>query len=268
MTQLVWNADGYRIFEAGVDHAVLYRRGIPGVAWNGIRSVNEAPQGGTSSPYYNDGTRYLNLRTQTEFAGTIEAFTYPDEFDACNGSAYLDWGISIDDQVREEFDLSYRTKIGNDQEGIDFGSKIHLVYNVSVAPSARKFSSISSNIDPTIFSWAFETVPIEIDGFMPTAHVTIDTRKLDPRYIRALENFLYGTPQRGAYLPHPEELIDYFKTLPDIYEILPNFVSGLSPIETRDFADLAPTATPGFYSIPENSRLTPTNREGLYTLDS
>lgn len=208
---LVWDAVGERYYETGVDHGVLYLRDetgayTKGVAWNGLTAVSEAPSGAESNPQYADNIKYLNLVSAEEFSATIEAFTYPDEFEECDGSATLATGVSIGQQNRKTFGFSYRTKIGNDVAGQDLGYKIHLVYGCLAAPSERGYQTVNDSPEALTFSWEVSTTPVPVTGFKPTATVTINSRTTDPAKLKALEDLLYGAEAAEATLPMPDAI--------------------------------------------------------------
>ena len=208
---LVWDADGKRYYETGVDHGVLYLRDetgayTKGVAWNGLTAVSEAPSGAESNPQYADNIKYLNLVSAEEFSATIEAFTYPDEFELCDGSATLATGVTIAQQDRKTFGFSYRTKVGNDVAGQDLGYKIHLVYGCLAAPSARDYQTVNDSPEALKFSWEVSTTPVPVTGFKPTATATINSRTTDPAKLKALEDILYGTNTAEARLPMPDAI--------------------------------------------------------------
>lgn len=214
MTRLEWGTTGERFYEAGVDRGVLYPQAGDGVPWNGLVSVTEEPSGGEATPYYVDGIKYLNLAGIEEFGGTIEAYTYPDEFAECDGTAVIGNGLFIGQQRRKPFDLSYRTKIGNDIRGLDLGYKLHLIYNALASPTSKGYSTVGESIEPITFSWPFSTTPV-ISGpsLRPTSHVTLDSRKVRPDVLAAIEDILYGTSSTAARIPGITELISYFPTL-------------------------------------------------------
>lgn len=207
MSKLVWDAVGDRFYETGVSHGVLFVKKSDGtydngVAWNGLTAVNQSPSGGESNYQYADNIKYLNLRSREDFAGTIEAFTYPDEFEACDGSIALVSGVHAGQQNRKAFGFSYRTEIGNDVDGDDHGYKIHLVYGATVNPSEKSYSTINDSPEAINFSWEFETIPVEvetkIDGkkVKPVAHLEIDSRAFTTtaakEALAAFEEKLYG----------------------------------------------------------------------------
>lgn len=221
MTQKIqWDETAKRLFETGVDHAVLYPMSDTGtypegVAWNGIVGITESPSGAEANPKYADNIKYLNLISAEEFGGTIEAFTYPDEFGECDGSVEPTPGLQLTQQARKAFGLAYRTLLGNDVDGQDHGYKLHLIYGAMAAPSERGFQSINDSPEAITFSWEITTTPVEVSGYKPTASLVIDSTKVDPTKLAAFETILYGTaattdPVAAAVegrLPLPAEVI-------------------------------------------------------------
>ena len=211
MPKLTWDNTGERIFETGVKQGVLYPiqsdgKYTKGVAWNGLTAVTESPSGAEATALYADDIKYLNLLSNEEFGATIEAYTYPDEFAECDGSAELATGVMIGQQKRKIFGLCYRTTIGNDVEGNDYGYKLHLVYGCLAAPSENGYSTINDNPDAITFSWEVTTTPVNVEGFKPTSQITIDSTKADPTKLAALEAVLYGAEAAEAKLPLPDEV--------------------------------------------------------------
>ena len=211
MPKLTWDNTGERIFETGVKQGVLYPiqsdgKYTKGVAWNGLTAVTESPSGAEATALYADDIKYLNLLSNEEFGATIEAYTYPDEFAECDGSAELATGVMIGQQKRKIFGLCYRTTIGNDVEGNDYGYKLHLVYGCLAAPSEKGYSTINDNPDAITFSWEVSTTPVNVEGFKPTSQITIDSTKADPTKLAALEAILYGSTETEAKLPLPDEV--------------------------------------------------------------
>ena len=210
MTALVWDATGEHFYETGVDHGVLYipTEGVysKGVAWNGLTGVTESPSGAESNPQYADNIKYLNLISAEEWAGTIEAFTYPDEFAACNGEKELADGVTVGQQSRSTFGMSYRTKIGNDTDGSDHAYKIHLLYGLTAAPSEKAYATVNDSPEAVTFSWEASSVPVNVSGMLPTSSITIDSRTADPTKLAALEKILYGAEAAEARLPLPDEV--------------------------------------------------------------
>ncbi len=210
MPTLVWGAAGTRFFEAGVDKGVLYVGSNPGIAWNGLVSINEETDGGEAQPFYYDGIKYLNIAAAEEFKATLEAFTYPDEFGVCDGTANPFDGLFITHQRRVPFGLSYRTKVGNDLDGSDHAYKIHLIYNALAEPASRSNSTIDEALAPTNFSWNLSTRAPAIADFRRTAHFIVDSRTAAPEALQDIESILYGTDELGARLPSIEEILEIF----------------------------------------------------------
>ena len=215
MAKIEWDKIGERVYETGVDHGVLYVRGElgtypTGVAWNGLTAVTESPSGAEATPLYADNIKYLNLFSAEEFGATIEAYTYPEEFAACDGSATPRKGISVGQQARKVFGLSYRTRLGNDVDGNDHGYKLHLIYGASAAPSERAYATINDSPEAITFSWELTTNPVNVTGLKPTAILTIDSTQVDADELAALEEALYGTTNTSAGLPLPDDVIAMF----------------------------------------------------------
>lgn len=210
MTVLEWDKTGERIFETGVDRGVLYIEDKAGIAWTGLISVSDAPSGGEISSYYMDGIKYLTVAESEEFGAAISAFTYPDEFEQCDGTATILNGLSVTHQPKKSFSLVYRTKVGNDVDGSDYAYKIHVVYNAQAAPSPRGYNSLSESIEPITFSWSITALPVLVEGFKPSAHLVIDSRKTLAGFITYFEEILYGNDYRISRLPDVQEFIDLF----------------------------------------------------------
>lgn len=214
MSKLVWDQTGQRTYETGVKQGVLYPQATgatgdlypKGVAWNGLTAVTESPSGAESNPLYADDIKYLNLLSAEEFGATVEAYTYPEEFAQCDGSAELAPGVMIGQQPRKPFGLSYKTTIGNDTEGNDYGYKLHIIYGAMAAPSEKGYATINDSPEAITFSWELTTTPVSVNGFKPTATVTIDSTKTDSDKLKALEDILYGTEDAEARLPLPDEI--------------------------------------------------------------
>lgn len=211
MSKLQWDKIGERTYETGVDHAVLFPivdgTYPKGVAWSGITAINENPSGAEANPFYADNIKYLNIMSAEDFGASIEAYTYPTEFEACDGSAEAAPGVIIGQQTRKSFGLSYRTKIGNDTDGQDHGYKLHFIYNALAAPSSRSHQTVNASPEPTTLSWEVSTTPVDISGYNPTAHLTIDSTRTDARRMRLIEDIIYGTEKTEARMPMPEEII-------------------------------------------------------------
>lgn len=213
MAKLVWDKTGDRLYETGVKNGVLY---IPtagvyskGVAWNGLTAVTESPSGAEATALYADDIKYLSLMSTEEFGATVEAYTYPDEFAACDGSAELADGVMIGQQKRSTFGLCYKTTIGNDTDGNDHGYKLHIIYGAQAAPSEKAYTTINDSPEAITFSWEITTTPVNVTGAKPTASLVIDSTKADPTKLAALEDILYGKdgePGNEPRLPLPDEI--------------------------------------------------------------
>ena len=220
MAKLEWDKTGTHYFENGVDHGVLYPQTDgevsgsvvygDGVAWNGLTSVTQSPEGAEPSAVYADNIKYLSLLSVEEFNATIEAYTYPDEFAACDGSASLGEGVTIDQQARKTFCLSYRTKIGNDVNS-DLGYKIHIIYGCLAAPSERAYETVNDSPEAMTLSWEISTTPVVVTGFKPTSHLVIDSTKVKPAALKAIEDALYGTESEKAKILMPDEVAALIK---------------------------------------------------------
>ena len=209
MSKLKWDQSGERTYETGVSKGVLYPQAAgaysKGVAWNGLTGVTESPSGAEATPFYADNTKYINLMSAEEFGATVEAYTYPDEFAACNGEASLVDGVTIGQQKRTPFGMSYQTKVGNDQDP-EAGYKIHLIYGALAAPSEKAYATVNDSPEAITFSWELTTTPVEVEGFKPTATLVIDSTKVDSEKLAALEAVLYGSEAEEARLPLPDEV--------------------------------------------------------------
>lgn len=214
MAALTWDAVGERLYETGVDRGVLYpydttqKKYGTGVAWNGMTGVTESPSGAEATALYANNNKYLSLYSAEEFGCTIEAYTYPDEFAACDGSATLVSGVTIAQQPRKMFGFSYRTLIGNDTDGNEFGYKIHLVYGCMASPSEQSNATVNDSPEAKTMSWEVTTTPVSVNGFKPTAHLVIDSTTADAEKLTALEKILYGSaePDGDPRLPLPDEV--------------------------------------------------------------
>ena len=211
MAKLVWDAAGERFYETGVKNCALYLLNegayTNGVAWNGITAITESPSGAEATPLYADDIKYLNLMSAEEFGATIEAYTYPDEFMACDGSAELAKGVVIGQQARKTFGLAYKTTVGNDELSNDYGYKLHLVYGCLAAPSEKAYATINDSPEAITFSWEVSTTPVNVTGAKPTSIVTIDSKKCDADKLAALEAILFGSDAGdGPRLPLPDEI--------------------------------------------------------------
>lgn len=218
MAKIVWDKTGDHFYETGVKNCVLYipTEGVysKGVAWNGITAITESPSGAEATALYADDIKYLNLYSVEEFGATIEAYTYPDEFAECDGSAELVAGVKIGQQARKPFGLCYRTTIGNDTDGNDHGYKLHIIYGAMASPSEKSYNTINDSPEAVTFSWELTTTPVNVAGAKPTASITIDSTKVDKQKLAALEEVLYGKDGSGdghtgaaePRLPLPDEI--------------------------------------------------------------
>ena len=218
MAKLVWDKTGERYYETGVKQGVLYpmqEGGVytKGVAWNGLTAVTESPSGAEATALYADDIKYLNLLSTEEFGCTIEAYTYPDEFAECDGSASLAAGVNIGQQKRKTFGLCYRTVLGNDVDNNDYAYKLHLVYGCLASPSEKAYATINDSPEAITFSWEVTTTPVAVTGFKPTACITIDSTKANAEKLTALEAILYGATETEARLPLPDEVATLMKTI-------------------------------------------------------
>ena len=216
MARLIWDEVGQRFFETGVKNGVLYVQDNDGsykngVVWNGLTAVTESPSGAEETPLYADDVKYLTLRSAEEFGATVEAYTYPEEFEQCDGSATIAEGVTIGQQARRAFGLCYRTSVGNDIQGQNFSYKLHLIYGCTVAPSEKSYSTINDNPEAITFSWELSTVPVPVDGFSPTASLVIDASKVDEGKMQLLEDALFGDESNEAKLLLPNEIMEMLK---------------------------------------------------------
>jgi len=224
MAEITWDQVGARLYETGVDHGVLY---IPdetgdyntGFAWNGLTTVTESPSGAESNPQYADNIKYLNLVSAEEFSATVEAFTYPEEFAQCDGTAMPAVGVSIGQQSRKTFGLCYRTRVGNDLDGTDHGYKLHLIYGALAAPSEKAYATINDSPEAITFSWECSTTPVAVGTvndvqYKPTAALTVDSTKVDADALAALEAILYGGASSEPELPLPADVVALFDVTP------------------------------------------------------
>ena len=218
MSKIVWDAIGDHIFETGVRNGVLYLKGAEGtyntgVAWNGLTSVSESPEGAEPTDLYADDTKYLTLMSAENFKATIEAYTYPVEFEECDGSATIANGVVIGQQPRKPFGLCYRTAIGNDTDGNEHGYKLHIVYGCQASPSEKQYSTINDSPEAITFSWEVNTTPVNVNGKKPTATLIIDSTKADKAKLTALEAILYGSESTEPRLPLPDEIATLMTTV-------------------------------------------------------
>lgn len=218
MARLVWDQTGEKLYETGVKNVVLYkwnqtkRAYDTGVKWNGVTTITESPSGADENKFYADDSVYLGLRGTEEFGCTIEAYMYPDEWAECDGSASPVEGIKIGQQTRVAFGLCYRTTVGNDTDGNNYGYKLHLIYNSTASPSDNSYQTINDSPEPNSMSWEASSTPINVTGYKPTSILTIDSTKVAADKLSELEDILYGTETTEARLPLPDEVITLFKT--------------------------------------------------------
>lgn len=219
MPRIKWDEVGKRFYETGVDRGVLYPQDLKGeypkgFAWNGLTAITESPTGAEPTPLYADNIKYLELMSVEEFGATIEAYTYPEEFEECDGSAEIAEGIVIGQQPRRAFGLAYRTVLGNDVDGEDHGYKLHLIYGAKASPSDKGYETINDTPDAITFSWEVTTTPVSVEGFKPTATLVIDSTKVEETKLKALEDVLYGVDgekESGPRLPLPDEVLTLIK---------------------------------------------------------
>lgn len=212
---LVWDETGKKLFETGVSNVALYPQDTTGVygagvAWNGVTNISESPSGAEATTLWANNGKYLNLYSVEEYASSIEAYTYPDEFAECDGSAEIAKGVSIGQQTRKSFGLAYKTLIGSDTDGNDHGYKLHLVYGCKAAPSERSHATVNDSPEALSFSWEISTTPVSVTGHKPTASVEIDSTKVDPAKLAAFEKILFGSDTAAARLPLPDEVATHF----------------------------------------------------------
>lgn len=218
MSKIVWDAVGEHTFETGVRNGVLYLKDVDGayntgVAWNGLTSVSESPEGAEATDLYADDIKYLALMSAENFKATIEAYTYPVEFEECDGSATIAKGVVIGQQPRKPFGLCYRTAIGNDTDGNEHGYKLHIVYGCQASPSEKQYSTINDSPEAITFSWEVNTTPVNVTGKKPTATLVIDSTKADKAKLTALEAILYGSESTEPRLPLPDEIATLMTTV-------------------------------------------------------
>lgn len=216
MAKIVFDQSGERFYETGVKNGVLYVQNENGeygngVAWNGLTAITESPSGAEATPLYADDIKYVELTSAEEFGATIEAYTYPEEFEACDGSASLVEGITIGQQDRVAFGLCYKTVVGNDVRGNDLGYKLHLIYGAKAAPSERAFQTINDSPEAITFSWEITTTPVNVTGFKPTANLVIDSTKVDSAKLALIEEKLFGSDSEEPVLPLPDEIVALMK---------------------------------------------------------
>ena len=211
MAKLVFNQVGERLFETGVKNGVLYVMGDGdkygnGVVWNGLTGVTEKPTGAEATNLYADDVKYVVIQGAEEFEATIEAYTYPEEFEACDGSAALVEGVNVGQQERKTFAFCYKTSLGNDTQGQSFGYKLHIIYGCKAKPSEKSYSTINDSPEAVTFSWDVSTTPVPVEGMKPTATLVIDSTRVEPTKLKKLEDKLYGTESEEPTLPLPNEV--------------------------------------------------------------
>ena len=212
---LVWDETGKKLFETGVSNVALYPQDTTGVygagvAWNGVTNISESPSGAEATTLWANNGKYLNLYSVEEYASSIEAYTYPDEFAECDGSAEIAKGVSIGQQTRKSFGLAYKTLVGSDTDGNDHGYKLHLVYGCKAAPSERSHATVNDSPEALSFSWEISTTPVSVTGHKPTASVEIDSTKVNAEKLAAFEKILFGSDTAAARLPLPDEVAELF----------------------------------------------------------
>ena len=213
MAKLIFNNVGERLFETGVKNGVLYVMGDDGaygngVVWNGLTAVTESPSGAETTPLYADDVKYVVIYAAEEFGATVEAYTYPEEFEQCDGSAAISEGITIGQQTRKSFGMCYKTSVGNDVQGQDYGYKIHIIYGAKAAPSEKSYSTINDSPEAVTFSWELSTVPVPVEGHNPTATMVIDSTRVPAEKMALIEAKLYGSEEAEATLPLPNEILE------------------------------------------------------------
>lgn len=267
MTRIQWNAPGERIFYAGLDRGVLFVEDRPGVPWNGLVAVSEQPADGTITPRYIDGRKYLNISSIEEYVADIRAYTYPDEFEECDGVYFDSYGVGYGQQERKPFSIAYRSLVGNDLQSIDHAYRLHIVFDLTAEPSSIEHGTLSNTIDPNIFGWRVASLPSEplYPGLEPVSHIIFDSRRVSKEIMEKLEEWLYGTATSDSRLPRFED----FKELFVAYglRITPNEVSGIAELVSSDVPDLSGNTRNGIYTRYPTSRLAETSQPGVFTLE-
>lgn len=243
MTRIAWSESGSRLFEAGVDRGVLYLNNGLGVAWTGLIAVRETQAGGDPKPRYIDGIKVSNHAALEQFEGTIEAFTYPSEFEVCDGTAQYENGLRVRHQRRRSFGMSYRTKIGNDVSDLDLAYRIHILYNLRALPSGRDYQSLGENTEPITFSWDVSSRPEVMANLVPTSHFEIDSRYVPAELLQILENMLYGDSTQDATLPTAGELLFLFDSFEDLVYDAGNALTPVFSIHDAGTASTPVTTT-------------------------
>lgn len=211
MSKLKWDEVGSRKYETGVSKGVLYKQDSTGkypkgVVWNGLTGVTESPSGADATDFWADNIKYASVRAAETFGATVEAYTYPDDFEECDGSASIAEGVKIGQQARKPFGLCYRTEVGTDTDPTA-GYLIHIIYGATASPSQRAYATINDSPDAITFSWELSTTPVNVEGYKPTANLIIDSTKLEETKLKALEAVLYGGESTEASLPLPAEIL-------------------------------------------------------------
>jgi hypothetical protein len=271
MARLSWDTAGARYFETGVDRGVLYTKNDIGVPWNGLLSVSEDPMATETRSYYLDGVKYLEVPGRDEFGGSIQAFTYPSEFEYHDGTIEFAPGLLFGQQRRKPFAFSYRTKVGNDIVGTERAYKLHIVYNALAKPTTREYSTLSGSVDSTKFSWDFTTVPKKPANIpvAPVSHVVLDSRRISLNLLRFIEAHLYGSERNGAQLIPLDGLFDLFSNPQLVFRIVNNPLTGINQLSVQqDEGDLFGDIQGGIYQALPESRLTETSVRGVYRLES
>lgn len=267
MTRIQWNASGDRIFHTGLDRGVLFVEDAPGVPWNGLVGLSEQPSEGTVTPRYIDGRKYLNTASIEEYAADIRAYTYPDIFEGCDGVYFDEYGVGYGQQERKPFSVAYRSLVGNDLQSIDFAYRLHVVYDLTAEPSSVEHATISSTVDPGIFSWRVTSLPVEplYPGLEPVSHIIFDSRRVSKEIMEKLEEWLYGTAVSEPRLPRFED----FKELFVAYgmRIEPNTELGIANLVSSDVPDLTGNTNNGIYGRYPTSRLVESSQPGIFTLE-
>ena len=265
MTRLAWDNVGERYFETGVDRGVLYIPTEPkGIPWNGLTAVNETASGGDASPLYLDGQKFYNRSLAEEFEASIEAYTYPEEFGICDGTATLD-ELDFTQQSRQPFNFSYRTRLGNDVDGVDFAYKIHIVYNALAQPTSSNYQTLSNSTSAMTFNWNITTTPVDVPGLRPTSHVVINSKRISSKTIGIIEDYLYGTELVDSGLLLPKDLLEIMPWL--YFEIVPNETTGINTLIVSEQLDVRGDPAEGIYRRTPRSRLKESSTSGFYTLE-
>lgn len=216
MVRISWSGVGERVFEAGVDRGVLYVDGSPGVPWIGLKTVNQKQSGGDAKPRFMNGVKVSNRMTPEQYEATLEAYTYPDEFERCDGTYSAQNGMRLTQQRRKQFGLSYRSKVGNDLDGLSHAYKIHVVYNLKAEPSDRSHNTLTADAEAMSFTWNLSARAARVPGYRPTAHFEFDSRDVPAELLLQLEDILYGNDLTQPSLPTPGELMFLFDSFEDL----------------------------------------------------